>query len=570
MDERIKKNSKLIQFYDNIIENQKKGIKLSKTLKKSFLDLIKKIDFFNNMFSSYEDIKKMKFIDELIIKKYNKLNYIYHEDHKIPFIYILLNGNLRIEKQHNEIYENIKEFGYVLNYNSLNNMENTKESVFVFNDSYLIEIKYITYIEYNQKFKDIALSKNIICLSKFDFFKQMNLNIKEFRKIIHLFKPLTFNKGDIIYKENEIIDKNKTGIFFIVNGEFLISKIRKYPESIETKIKKLDNQLNKLKKEGELLLEYTNCKKQLKICHTSKNYFLTKDNKSITNLIFLTKNNIFGEIEYINKLKKYPYTITCSENNSNVFYISYNDLNILENYNIEKILFSSCKEKSQLLRDKFYQNEYINKKKVLINEYITSNDKKAKSENKNINKNINDLLNINRNSIKLDKKIDKNRFDSYKKLNILKKNSKFVRLFNIPKIRLFNENDKYNNEMNTSINKNNYNDYSFFKTQKKILNTQCHTHREFNKISLFNLISKIDDSNYNHSNNNSLNNSSFNNSKIINMTNNHYYLNMGVKRVLYIKRKYPNVTYSLSKEKGNIKSFFLNKSPGHMNLFIKK
>ena len=68
MDERIKKNSKLIQFYDNIIENQKKGIKLSKTLKKSFLDLIKKIDFFNNMFSSYEDIKKMKFIDELIIK----------------------------------------------------------------------------------------------------------------------------------------------------------------------------------------------------------------------------------------------------------------------------------------------------------------------------------------------------------------------------------------------------------------------------------------------------------------------------------------------------------------------
>ena len=157
MDERIKKNSKLIQFYDNIIENQKKGIKLSKTLKKSFLDLIKKIDFFNNMFSSYEDIKKMKFIDELIIKKYNKLNYIYHEDHKIPFIYILLNGNLRIEKQHNEIYENIKEFGYVLNYNSLNNMENTKESVFVFNDSYLIEIKYITYIEYNQKFKDIAL-----------------------------------------------------------------------------------------------------------------------------------------------------------------------------------------------------------------------------------------------------------------------------------------------------------------------------------------------------------------------------------------------------------------------------
>ena len=129
--------------------------------------------------------------------------------------------------------------------------------------------------------------------------------------------------------------------------------------------------------------------------------------------------------------------------------------------------------------------------------------------------------------------------------------------------------------MNNSIDKKNYNNYSFFKTQNKIknriLNTQSNTNREFQKIKLLNLISNIDDSNNSHSNSNSnsksLNNNSFNNS---NITNNHYYLNMGVKRVLNIKRKYPNFTYSLNKEKGNIKSFILNKSPGHLNLFIYK
>ena len=574
MDDKIKKNpnSKFIKLYDNIIENQKKGIKLSKIFKKSFFDLIKNIEFFNNIFTIYDINKIMKFIDELKIKKYKKSDYIYHEGQKIPFIYILLNGNLEIEKQNGKIIEDINKFGYVLNYNSLNDRKNTEESIFVFNESYVIEIDYITFIEYNQRLKNVDISKNIICLSKFEFFKQMNLSIKEFRKIIHFFKPLTFNKGDIIYKENEIIDKNKTGIFFIVNGEFLISKIRKSDESIETKIKKLDNQLNKLKKEGQLLLEYTNYKKELKICHTSKNFFLTKEKKSISNLIFLTQNNIFGEIEYINKLNYYPYTITCNENNSNVFYISYNDLNIIEKYNIEEILFKLGNEKSQMLIDKFYLNEFINKKKVLIKEYIPLTEIKSKSENKKINQNINDINYINRNSINLDKKIDNNRFESYKKLNVLKKNSKFVKLFNIPKIRLFNENKKI---MNNSIDKKNYNNYSFFKTQNKIknriLNTQSNTNREFQKIKLLNLISNIDDSNNSHSNSNSnsksLNNNSFNNS---NITNNHYYLNMGVKRVLNIKRKYPNFTYSLNKEKGNIKSFILNKSPGHLNLFIYK
>ena len=378
MDDRIKKKSKIIQLYDNILEKQKKGITLSKIMKQSFLDLIQKIEFISNIFTIYDFVKIIKFIDELRIKKYNKSDYIYHEGQQIPFIYILLNGNLEIEKQDGKINQEINEFGYVLNYNALNNRKNTEESVYVFNESYCIEIEYITFIEYNQGLKNIDISKNIICLSKFEFFTRMNLSIKEFRKIIHFFKPLIFNKGDIIYKENEIIDKNKTGIFFIVNGEFLISKIRECPESIETKIKKLDNQINKLKKEGQLLLEYSNCKKELKICHTSKNFFLTKEKNTKSNLLFLTKNNIFGEIEYINKLKYYPYTITCNENNSSVFYIPYNDLNIIENYKIEEILFKLSNEKSQLLRDKFYQNEFINKRKVLIKEYMPLNDYKIK------------------------------------------------------------------------------------------------------------------------------------------------------------------------------------------------
>ncbi len=570
MDDRIKKKSKIIQLYDNILEKQKKGITLSKIMKQSFLDLIQKIEFFSNIFTIYDFVKIIKFIDELRIKKYNKSDYIYHEGQQIPFIYILLNGNLEIEKQDGKINQEINEFGYVLNYNALNNRKNTEESVYVFNELYCIEIEYITFIEYNQGLKNIDISKNIICLSKFEFFTRMNLSIKEFRKIIHFFKPLIFNKGDIIYKENEIIDKNKTGIFFIVNGEFLISKIRECPESIETKIKKLDNQINKLKKEGQLLLEYSNCKKELKICHTSKNFFLTKEKNTKSNLLFLTKNNIFGEIEYINKLKYYPYTITCNENNSSVFYIPYNDLNIIENYKIEEILFKLSNEKSQLLRDKFYQNEFINKRKVLIKEYMPLNEIKSKSENKNINQNNIDINYINRNTIKLDKKVANNKFESYKKFNIPKKNSKFVKLFNIPKIHLFNKN---NNSMNNSFNKRNYNDYSFFKTQNKrknrILNTESKTNKESKRISLFNLINKTENSNHSDSNSNSiiLNNTSLNNS---NISKNHYYLNMKDKRVLNTKPKYLNFTSYLSKEKGTIKSFVLNKSPGYLNLFIKK
>ena len=195
---------------------------------------------------------------------------------------------------------------------------------------------------------------------------------------------------------------------------------------------------------------------------------------------------------------------------------------------------------------------------------------KSKSENENINQNNIDINYINRNTIKLDKKVANNKFESYKKFNIPKKNSKFVKLFNIPKIHLFNKN---NNSMNNSFNKRNYNDYSFFKTQNKrknrILNTESKTNKESKRISLFNLINKTENSNHSDSNSNSksLNNTSLNNS---NISKNHYYLNMKDKRVLNTKPKYLNFTSYLSKEKGTIKSFVLNKSPGYLNLFIKK
>ena len=44
----------------------------------------------------------------------------------------------------------------------------------------------------------------------------------------------------------------------------------------------------------------------------------------------------------------------------------------------------------------------------------------------------------------------------------------------------------------------------------------------------------------------------------------------GIKRPLNVKSKYPNLTFSLSKNKENIKPLILKKSPRHINLYIQK
>ena len=63
MDDKNLNNNYILNsrnFLDEIIEYQNKGMKLPKKLKKPFFEMIKKIEFFNNILSIYNK-KKINF-----------------------------------------------------------------------------------------------------------------------------------------------------------------------------------------------------------------------------------------------------------------------------------------------------------------------------------------------------------------------------------------------------------------------------------------------------------------------------------------------------------------------------
>ena len=567
-------------FLDEIIEYQNKGMKLPKKLKKPFFEMIKKIEFFNNILSIYNKKKINDFLDELKIKKYNQTEYIYHEDSKVNFIYILINGVLEVTKNDKE-NKKIKEFGFIFNYNSLKNLKNCEETIFVFKDSYFIEIDYLTFIQYDKGLKNKDLSKFIIELSKFDFFKEIDLNLKDFQKIVHFFHLLSFKKGDNVFKENDIIDNNKDGIYFILNGEFLISKNKKKEKSIFTKLKKIDFELNKLKKESEILLENTRTKQNIIFRKNQPNYFLTKDNKKTTNLIYLTENNIFGEIEYAIKAKIHPYNIICQLDNSNTLFISYHDFNIIENKIIHEVLLKYSNQKRKILSENFHNNHFVNKKKTFVKDYTPLDDLKSQSLNKNNNYNDNNKFNyIYRNSFYFEEKID-NRVKLLSNLNFEKnESSNHFRIFNIsqsPRNNYNNNVNNYNsnnNSTNISNNNGSKNETKSFFTTNESLGTKMMKEDSqilFKKRINRNVLLKNIENKNNKRNSFSLRNNTNNNLKknLSTLSNYYYYLKTGIKMLpLNIKSKYPNLTFRLSKNKENIKSLILKKSPRHINLYI--
>ena len=84
------------------------------------------------------------------------------------------------------------------------------------------------------------------------------------------------------------------------------------------------------------------------------------------------------------------------------------------------------------------------------------------------------------------------------------------------------------------------------------------------------LLKNIENKN-NKRNSFSLRNNTNNNLKknLSTLSNYYYYLKTGIKMLpLNIKSKYPNLTFRLSKNKENIKSLILKKSPRHINLYI--
>ena len=568
-------------FLDEIIEYQNKGMKLPKKLKKPFFEMIKKIEFFNNILSIYNKKKINDFLDELKIKKYNQTEYIYHEDSKINFIYVLINGVLEVKKNDKEI-QKIKEFGFIFNYNALKNVKNCEETIFVFKDSCLIEIDYLTFIQYDKGLKNKDLSKFIIELLKFEFFKEIDLNLKDFQKIVQFFHLISFKKGDIVFKENDIIDENKDGIYFILNGEFLISKNKKKEKSIFTKLKKIDFELNKLKKESEILLEKIRTKQNIIFRKNQPNYFLTKDNKKTTNLIYLTENNIFGEIEYAIKAKIHPYNIICQLDNSNTLFISYHDFNIIENKIIHEVLLKYSNQKRKILSENFYNNHFVNKKKIFVKDYSPLDDLKSQSLNKNNNYNDNNNNKFNyiyRNSFYFEEKID-NTVKLLSNLNFKKsESSNHLRIFNISQSprNNYNNNIKNYNSNNNSINisnNNNKNETKVFFTTNESLGTKMMKEDSqilFKKRINRNVLLKNIENKNNKRNSFSLRNNTNNNLKknLSTLSNYYYYLKTGIKMLpLNIKSKYPNLTFRLSKNKENIKSLILKKSPRHINLYI--
>ena len=346
-------------------------------------------------------------------------------------------------------------------------------------------------------------------------------------------------------------------------------------------MKKIDFELNKLKKESEILLENTRTKQNIIFRKNQPNYFLTKDNKKTTNLIYLTKNNIFGEIEYAIKAKIHPYNIICQLDNSNTLFISYHDFNIIENKIIHEVLLKYSNQKRKILSENFHNNHFVNKKKTFVKDYTPLDDLKSQSLNKNNNYNDNNKFNyIYRNSFYFEEKID-NRVKLLSNLNFEKnESSNHFRIFNIsqsPRNNYNNNINNYNSNNNSTniSNNNNKNETNYFFTTNEPLGTKMIKEDSQNlfkkRINRNVLLRNIENKN-NKKNSFSFRNNTNNNSKtnLSTLSNYYYYMKTGIKRPLNVKSKYLNLTFSLSKNKENIKPLILKKSPRHINLYIQK
>lgn len=208
--------------------------------------------------------------------------------------------------------------------------------------------------------------------------KVNNLDVNELRRIDMLTRHLSkiqsekinkyfirkqFRKNDKVYKEGD----NANKVYFIIKGEFLLSKKRKFINNLNNKLDFVNSELNLLSRQsnlyhfclnGGLTLNdkcVVNIHKQLEEEKSSlyKKDIEIENNEDIINLVVIRDNDCFGEIEMFKQIKIRTHTVTCLSEHAELLILNFNYIKSL----CPRELFAELEQcaimKAKVINEKF-------------------------------------------------------------------------------------------------------------------------------------------------------------------------------------------------------------------------
>lgn len=496
-------------------------------IRKNFLVLINRIPLLSHLSKGLLKEQKNKLLDIILLKELHQGDVLYNIGQYNDNFYILLKGNIKSEET-NEIYS---EFGTILNLNEKIHKKLTKETLIIDKKTFLFEINYNSFVIYEKLSSNQNVYSYLHYLTKFDIINQSNISQKFLEIIFKYFQFKKYSKDDLLCKENTEINNENFGLYFICKGNFIITKKQYNKKSKDDEIEKIEIENTLLKKENDYLLKCVNGNikfKTPKKQNTTKKIFLSKSIFNDIKLAIVGPYNIIGEIEYIIKAKKFPYTVKCLEDDSDVYFLPIENLKQIKNEELIKNIRKIGEEKMKILSNKYYKNLFVEKEKDDISKVnITDLEKESKTISDKISKRKkkikNNILSNNIHNIKLDFPI----------LNSSRNK-------NIP---LTHKDARSLNLSNELIHNNNY------------------------QITSYSLSKKNEQSNYNIEKEGM--NSFYN---VNDLSDNHYYMRLGIRKVILNKSIFKTeVIYSLKKNKPNaIKNILLKKPSNKIRFVFKK
>ena len=494
-------------------------------IRKNFLVLINRIPLLSNLSKGLLKEQKNKLLDIILLKEFHQGNILYKSGQSNNNFYILLKGNIKSEET-NEIYS---EFGTILNLNEKIHKQLTKETLIIEKKTFLFEIDYNSFLSYEKLSSNQNVYSYLNYLTKFDIINQSDISQKFLEKIFKYFQFKKYSKGDLLCKENEEINNENFGLYFICKGNFLITKKQNNKKSKEDEIEKIELENTLLKKENEYLLKCVNSNEKFKTpkkINSIKKIFLSKSILNDIKLTILGPYNIIGDIEYLINAKNFPYSVKCLEDNSEVYFLPIENLNQIKNDELINNVRKIGEEKMKMLSHKYYKNLFVEKEKDDISKVNSIDLNKDSKINSDINlkkkkRNINNLLSRNIHNIKIDFPI----------LNSTRNNK-------IP----------------------------FANTEEKSINLSNGIYDKNYRITSYSLSRNNEKSNYIEK---ERVNSFYN---LNDLSDNHYYMRLGIRKVKFSKSIFKTeVIYSLKKNKPNsIKNILLKKPTNKIRFVFKK
>lgn len=397
-------------------------------------------------------------------------------------LYFLLKG---------ETFSQSKSFKeYSQNVDGPLNFANRNQSTITSNKSNITSINFIAVsdsvfllVDINSilNAKDIANGLNVNEIKQIEVLNRY-LTRLQCEKINKYFIRHTYCKNEKVYTEGQ----RACDIYFILKGEFVLTKKRRIEKDYQKKLDFVNNELKLLSRQsdlynfclsGDLPLNAKSVVKISKQIEEDKSSLLIKGddieiNEDVVNLVVIRDNNVFGEIEMFKQVKHRTHSVICLTENAQVLSINYNYFKSLCPKEMINELEQGALTKAKVMSEQFHfdcdtiDNEKRDKMKVPIPSNATS-----VGVNGNGNDNNNEQYKMKK-QYSFIKKLNRNENDSRNNNvnnNMLKTKNTFFNLKKLPTLYHNNNNNSNNKRNNFNLNFHSNNCYN--STTKKFNNS---------------------------------------------------------------------------------------------------